>query len=67
MFSSGLRKGMHRFILGPRPDPNYIQEGTHQRLLAIDGVNDAEVDVVWSPGWEPAMMFDEAKRYFGFA
>jgi len=49
------------------PATNYIQEGTHQRLLAIDGVDDATVNVVWSPPWEPSMMSDDAKRYFGFA
>ncbi|MCL5115871.1 MAG: metal-sulfur cluster assembly factor [Firmicutes bacterium] len=49
------------------PATNYIQEGTHQRLLAIDGVGTANVDVVWSPPWEPSMMSDDAKRYFGFA
>ena len=49
------------------PATHYIQEGTHQRLLAIDGVEDATVTVVWSPAWEPSMMSDDAKRYFGFA
>ncbi len=49
------------------PAANYIQEGAHQRLLAIDGVEDATVNVVWSPPWEPSMMSDDAKRYFGFA
>lgn len=49
------------------PATNYIQEGTQQRLLVIDGVDDATVNVVWSPPWEPSMMSDDAKRYFGFA
>lgn len=49
------------------PASNYIQEGTHQRLLSIDGVDDAHVDVVWSPPWDPSMMSDDAKRYFRFA
>ena len=49
------------------PATNYIQEGAHERLLAIDGVEDANVNVVWQPPWEPAMMSDDAKRYFGFA
>lgn len=49
------------------PASNYIQEGTHHRLLAIDGVGDAHVNVVWSPAWEPSMMSDDAKQYFGFA
>ncbi len=49
------------------PATNYIQEGAHERLLSIEGVKDAAVNVVWSPPWEPAMMSEDAKRYFGFA
>lgn len=49
------------------PATNYIQAGTHQRLLAIDGVSNGNVNVVWSPPWEPSMMSDDAKRYFGFS
>ena len=49
------------------PATTYISEGTHQRLLAMDGVSDATVNVVWQPPWEPAMMSDDAKEYFGFA
>lgn len=49
------------------PATEYIREGAHQRLLDIDGVNDAQVNVVWSPPWEPAMMSADAKEYFGFA
>ena len=49
------------------PATNYIQEGAHRRLLAIDGVDEANVNVVWSPPWDPAMMSDDAKRHFGFA
>ena len=49
------------------PATNYIQKGTHERLLAVEGVEDATVNVVWSPPWEPSMMSDDAKQYFGFA
>jgi len=49
------------------PATNYIKEGTHERVLSIDGVEDVTVNVVWSPPWDPSMMSDDAKRYFGFA
>lgn len=49
------------------PATQYIQDGAHQRLLSIDGVDDAQVHVVWSPAWEPAMMSNDAKHHFGFA
>ncbi|MCL4318288.1 MAG: metal-sulfur cluster assembly factor [Firmicutes bacterium] len=49
------------------PATNYIQEGAHERLLSVEGIQDANVDVVWSPPWDPSMMSDDAKEYFGFA
>ncbi|MCL4494291.1 MAG: metal-sulfur cluster assembly factor [Firmicutes bacterium] len=49
------------------PATNYIQEGAQERLLAVDGVKNANVNVVWSPPWDPSMMSDDAKQYFGFA
>ena len=49
------------------PATNYIQEGAHERLLTVEGIQDANVDVVWSPPWDPSMMSDDAKEYFGFA
>ncbi len=48
------------------PATQYIQEGARQRLLAINGVDEAVVKVVWLPPWEPTMMSEEAKRHFGF-
>lgn len=47
------------------PATNYLQEGTRQRALAVPGVKDVEVQVVWSPPWTPDLMSDRAKRFFG--
>lgn len=49
------------------PATHYIQEGARQRLMAMEGVDKADVRLVWSPPWEPAMMSDDAKQHFGFA
>ncbi|MCL4351714.1 MAG: metal-sulfur cluster assembly factor [Firmicutes bacterium] len=49
------------------PATNYIESGTYERLLRIQGVKDAHVDVVWTPPWDPSMMSPDAKAYFGFA
>lgn len=48
------------------PATEYIENGVHQRLLAMEWVEDASVHVVWSPPWQPSMMSDNAKQYFGF-
>ena len=49
------------------PATNYIESGVYERLLRIQGVKDAHVDVVWAPPWDPSMMSPDAKAYFGFA
>ncbi|MBX5468002.1 MAG: metal-sulfur cluster assembly factor [Firmicutes bacterium] len=48
------------------PATEYIREGAVERLSALDGVEAVNVEVVWSPPWDPSMMSDEAKAYFGF-
>lgn len=49
------------------PAGNYIQDGVQECLESIEGVEDASVKVVWTPQWEPSMMSDDAKAFFGFA
>jgi FeS assembly SUF system protein len=36
-----------------------------QKILAIDGVQDATVDLVWEPPWNPSMISEEAKQKLG--
>jgi len=33
-----------------------IRQGARNALLGMDGVTDAEVDLVWDPPWHPSMM-----------
>jgi FeS assembly SUF system protein len=35
------------------------------KVESIDGVNSAEVDIVWEPPWTPEMMSDAAKLELG--
>ena len=35
------------------------------RVAAVPGVRDAEVNLVWDPPWDPALMSDEAKLELG--
>jgi metal-sulfur cluster biosynthetic enzyme len=32
-----------------------------EALMAVPGVSDAEVEVVWDPPWDPSRMSDEAR------
>jgi metal-sulfur cluster biosynthetic enzyme len=42
-----------------------IAWGVKNALLNLEGVEDAEVQIVWDPPWHPAMMSDEARAQSG--
>lgn len=48
------------------PAAGYIEGGVRERARQVEGIDEVDVAVVWMPPWEPSMMSDEAKRYFGF-
>jgi metal-sulfur cluster biosynthetic enzyme len=35
-------------------------------LMPLDGVEDIEIEFVWSPPWTPDMMSDEAKDIMSY-
>lgn len=43
----------------------FIANDARQKILALDGVGDATVDLVWDPPWDPGMMSEEAKQRLG--
>lgn len=47
--------------LGPE-----IMRDIKRELRRLDGVNDADVVLVWRPLWQPAMMSDYAKEELGY-
>jgi len=48
------------------PMHTYITQDVQQKLLAVPGVKEANVQVVWEPRWTPARMSDDAKKRLGF-
>jgi FeS assembly SUF system protein len=42
-----------------------IAAAAKQRILALEGVGDATVDLVWDPPWNPSMISEEAKQKLG--
>lgn len=42
-----------------------IQWGVKEALLNLDGVNDAQVEVVWDPPWHPSMMTEVGRAATG--
>ncbi len=47
------------------PVAEILPEEVRQKVYAVDGVTDAEVDVVWEPPWHPGMMTEEAQLELG--
>ena len=44
-----------------------IRWGVQEALLNLDGVTEADVQVVWDPPWHPSMMTDEGRAHLGMA
>ena len=42
-----------------------IAADAKQRIIALEGVQDATVDLVWDPPWNPSMINEEAKQRLG--
>jgi probable FeS assembly SUF system protein SufT len=44
-----------------------IAADARQKLLALPGISDADVEVVWDPPWSPQMISPEGKERLGMA
>ena len=42
-----------------------IAQGVQTALLGLDGVEEAEVEIVWDPPWNPAMMSEYGRSAIG--
>jgi metal-sulfur cluster biosynthetic enzyme len=42
-----------------------IARGVKLALLNLEGVRDADVEIVWDPPWQPEMMSKEARERLG--
>lgn len=45
----------------------YIAHDARQKILAIEGVEEAEVELVWDPPWSPQMISPEGRQLLGMA
>ena len=48
------------------PAADFILEDVRQRIDSIEGVNSANINLVFEPEWDKDMMSDEAKLELGF-
>jgi metal-sulfur cluster biosynthetic enzyme len=42
-----------------------ISQNVRERVLRVPGVKEADVRIVWSPAWSPAMMSAAARKQLG--
>lgn len=47
------------------PLTEVLDDGIHQALMAIDGINSVEIHLVWYPQWGPERMSRYAKMALG--
>ena len=43
-----------------------MAHGAKMAVLGLEGVEEAEVEVVWDPPWNPSMMTEEGRSYVGY-
>ena len=43
-----------------------ISWGVKTALLGVEGIEDAEVEIVWDPPWDPGMMTEQGRERVGF-
>ena len=47
------------------PSAQQIPDQARAKILEMEGVKDAAVEVVWDPPWDPSRMSEEAKKQLG--
>lgn len=48
------------------PMHTMISEDVTRKLLTLDGIEDAEVEIVWEPPWTPDKMSETARQMLGW-
>jgi len=48
------------------PVSGMLKDDVTSKLLSINGVKEANVDIVWEPVWTPEKMSEDAKRQLGW-
>jgi metal-sulfur cluster biosynthetic enzyme len=59
-------KVLHSLTSMGCPAGPMIQEGIHEAVAALPGVENVQVELTWDPPWTPEKMSDDAKFILGF-
>ncbi len=64
-FADGVAKVTMTLTTPGCPMHDSISWGVKSALLNLEGVSDAEVEVVWDPPWHPSMMTEAGRAMAG--
>ena len=63
----GHRATVQMTLTSPHcPVAETLPEEVRQKVLGVPGIEDAAIDLVWDPPWNPSMMSEDAKLALGF-
>ena len=63
---AGAKVGVTMTLTTPGcPMHESIRSGVQNALLNLEGVDEAEVELVWSPPWHPSMMTESGRATTG--
>jgi len=48
------------------PAADFLVEDIRQKVLSVEGINDVQVNLIFTPEWTKDMMSEEAKLELGF-
>jgi len=48
------------------PMHQFLSSSAEERLLSLDGVKDAHVEIVWDPPWTPERITQEGRKALGW-
>jgi metal-sulfur cluster biosynthetic enzyme len=48
------------------PMHSIMRQNAQDRITKMEGVSEANVQIVWDPPWKPEMMSEKAKKQLGF-
>ena len=47
------------------PSAQEIPDVMKRKILAMEGIDDADIEVVWEPQWTPQMITEEGRKILG--
>jgi FeS assembly SUF system protein len=64
---NGVKVSIKMTLTAPGcPVSGMLKDDVTTKLLSIEGIKEADVDIVWEPPWTPEKMSEDAKKQLGW-